>query len=217
MTVRRCVVIGDVIDSRAVEDRTAFRDVLADAITRTNDTIGDELAAPFAALKGVDEIGGVLETPAGSYRAIRTLTEALHPTAIRFAVVWGDVDIGVDEPDVARQDGPAFHRADDLLETITREDRYVGVDVPGAPEPYVTTVGNQMDLLCLWKSEWTERQAEVVRAYRVEGTVTAVAERFDVTVQAVSKILARANAKRILAIEADLDSAIDYLAREVAE
>lgn len=217
VTVRRCVVVGDVIESRDLEDRSAFRQVLTDALAEANEAVDDGVAAPFATLKGVDEIAGVLETPIGSYRAIRTLVEAIHPAAIRFAVVWGDVDVGIHERDVARQDGPAFHRADELLETIAREDRYVEVVVPGVPGPYVTTIGNQMDLLCIRKSEWTARQAEVVREYRDAESMAATAERLDVAVQTISKSLARANAKRLMTVESDLETTIEYIATEVVE
>lgn len=216
MSVDRCVVVGDVVGSRRVEDRAGLREVLADGVERANELLGDALVAPFATLKGVDELGGVLEDLAGSYRAIRTLVEAIHPTEIRFAVVWGEIDVGVDATDVASQDGPAFHRADALLEEIADEDRYVAFEAPGGPASLATTVGNQMELLCMWKAEWTERQAELVRHYREAGSMTAVAERLDVTVQTVSKTLGRARAERILAIEADLEAAMADLAAEVA-
>lgn len=221
MTERRCIVVGDVVASREVEDRVALRDVLADGIERANQTLEEALVAPFATLKGVDEVGGVLGTLAGSYRAIRTLVEAIHPAEIRFAVVWGEVDVGVDASDVARQDGPAFHRADELVAELARDDRYVGLDVGDGPgptqRPYVTTIANQMDLLCMWKAAWTGRQAEVVRRYRTADTMAEVAQALDVTVQTVSKTLGRAEADRILAIEADLEVTVDHLATQVAD
>jgi hypothetical protein len=231
----RCLVVGDVVSSRAVENRASLGGVPADGVERTNDVLRADpttaVVAPFATPQGVDEVGGVLETLAGSYRAVRTLVEAVHPAEIRFAVVWGEVDVGVDAPDVARQDGPAFHRADDLLAELASEDRYVGLDVEfatgGGPGdgrgterglgPYVTTIGNQMDLLCAWKVGWTERQVEVVRRYREADTMSAVAEGLDVTVQTVSKTLGRARGDRILAIERDLEEAVAHLANQVGE
>jgi len=237
VTARRCVVVGDVVASRQVEDRESLRDVLTDGIERTNEDLAreheDGLVAPFATLKGVDEVGGVLRTLAGSYRAVRTLVEAIHPAEIRFAVVWGEVDVGVGDPDVARQDGPAFHRADELLAELAESDRYVGLELQDGPatparrpsegtagggtDPCVRTIGNQMDLLCAWKAEWTERQTEVVRQYRGAETMAEVADRLGVTVQTVSKTLGRASAERILAIEDDLQVAVAHLAAEVAD
>lgn len=216
MSATRCVVVGDVVGSRAIADREQFRDVLLEGLERVNERVGDALVAPFATLKGVDEVGGVLETLAGSYRAVRTLVEAIHPTAIRFAVVWGEVDVGVDAADVASQDGPAFHRADELVSRVAEEERAVGLHVPGAPPALATTVENQMELLCMWKAGWTERQAEVVRCYRDAASMSAVAAELDVTVQTVSKTLDRAGAARILAIEDDLDDAVAALASEVS-
>jgi len=87
------VIVGDVVDSRAVEDREALHGRLESGMERANDAVGDRLVAPFTTLKGVDEVGGVLTDPGRAYHAVRELTDAIHPTAIRFAVVWGDVDV----------------------------------------------------------------------------------------------------------------------------
>jgi len=118
-------------------------------------------------------VGGVLTDPGRAYHAVRELTDAIHPTAIRFAVVWGDVDVGADADDVARMDGPAFHEADDLLGDVERADRYVSLSVDRT-DKWLVDPTNQIDLVCMWKAGWTARQMEVARRYRDLGEMAAV-------------------------------------------
>lgn len=211
MTTRRCVVVGDVVESRSVDDRERLHATLESGVERANVAVGDHLVAPFATLKGVDEVGGVLTDPGAAYRAIRELADAIHPTAIRFAVVWGRVDVGADASDVAKMDGPAFHEADDLLRDVEAASRYVGLSVADTEEWLVDLFANQMDLIFMWKDGWTPHQAEVMGLYRELETMAAVADRLDVSVQAVSQTLQRADSQRILAIERDLENAMDEL------
>ncbi|WEL22100.1 SatD family protein [Halorhabdus sp. BNX81] len=212
MTTRRCVVIGDVIGSREVDDRTALRDRLETGLEAVNDALADRLVAPFATLKGVDEVGGVLESPEGAYRALQLLTEAIHPTTMRVAIVHGSVDIGANTGDVAEMDGPAFHTADDALGRLDERERLVALSFEEAHSWQVGLIEAQMELLSMWKEAWTPRQAEVVRTYRDAATMGAAAKRLGVSVQSVSKTLKRARAVTIIEIEETLETALSHLA-----
>ena len=210
MTTRHCVVIGDVIGSRDVADRATLRKLIDDGVERVNDELADRLLAPFATLKGVDEVGGVLASVEGAYRAVRLLTEAIHPTAMRVAIVYGPVDVGIDTNDVAEMDGPAFHRADDALRGL--DERLVALSVEDAISWQVDLVEAEMELLSRWKEAWTPRQAEVVRTYREERTMGAAADRLEISVQSVSKTLKRAQAATIIEVEETLETALSHLA-----
>lgn len=210
MAAHRCVVVGDVVASRAETDRESLRRRLDEGMAEANEAVAGDVVAPFTTLKGVDEIGGVLATPARAYPALRAIAEAVHPTAIRFAVVWGELDVGLDETDVSKMDGPAFHEADALLTDLADSGRTVALSV-GADEWLERLVADQIDLLFMWKDEWTVTQADVVRQYREAGSMKAVAEQRDVSVQAVSQTLARADAARVLEIEAGLETAMAEL------
>jgi len=209
------VIVGDVVDSRSRTDRERLRTALEAGLDRANEVAREGLVAPFAVLKGVDEVGGVLETPAEAYAAIRAIAEALHPAEIRFAVVYGAVDVAPDADDVAVMDGPAFHRADELLATAETDDRWVGVDLGDGDDLLRTLLSDHVDLLFMIKANWTERQTEVVRLYRTEDTMDAVADRLGVSVQAVSQTLQAARARAVFDVEATLEAALARIAREV--
>lgn len=215
MASEHCVVVGDVIDSRKVEDREQLRRRLETGIARANDAVRNALAAPFEILKGVDELAGVLAGPATAYRAMRELTEAIHPAEIRFAVIWGTVDVGADASTVAAMDGPAFHRADESLARVERKNRYVSLAIGSSPGVFETLLEDLIELVLRRKDEWTERQTELVERYRELDSMTAVAEAEGVSTQAVSKGLSRADARRIGEIETDITAAFEQLDREV--
>lgn len=209
MSHRACVVVGDVVGSRSVEDRDRLRERLLDGLDRTNEALGDRLLAPFATLKGVDELGGVLDGPAGIDRAIMEIVEAIHPTEIRIAVAIGEIDVGVETGAIASMDGPAFHAADERLGALADAGRNVAI--AGVDGPLATAVEDLLDLVVHYRSTWTDRQAEVVSAYRTTESVSAVADRLDVTPQTVSRTLQRASGRRLLAIERDLESLVAAL------
>lgn len=216
MPPRRCVIIGDVIGSKSVEDRGALKARIDDGVALVNEELSNRLVAPFQPLKGVDEIGGVLADLRGAYHAVRVLTEAVHPVEIRFAIVWGDVDIGGDGDDVTEMDGPAFHDADDELAKLGDRDRYVAVVVDRPAKDWLERLlSNQFELLLILKHELTERQMEILRVYREVRRLAPVASEFDVTVQSISNTLKRARAQPMLDIEADLDVAVEQFAESI--
>lgn len=208
MGERRCVIVGDVVESRSVDDREALRSSLSEGLTRANEVLKDQIAAPFAVLKGVDEIGGVLTGPGRAYRALREIAEALHPVEIRFAVVHDEIDVGIGTSAVAEMDGPAFHEADRLLEHIASDDRAVALGDPDVQPWLLSLLEDQMHLLFTRKGAWTDYQAELVRGYRQKNNMQTLADELGVSVQTVSQTLSRANAESVIAIESNLETAM---------
>lgn len=208
MPKRYCVVIGDVVDSRSVDDREMLHRDLERGVECANDALADQMIAPFVILKGVDEIGGVLPDPSRVYRAIREINEAVHPTAIRFAVVQGRIDVGASKSDIVSMDGPAFHEADTLLDTIAHENQAIALSDPDVDPWLRQLIAHQIDLLLAWKQKWTPHQGAVVRQYRNESQMKAIAEQRDVSIQTVSQTLSRTGIERIIRTEKSLEKAM---------
>lgn len=196
------VVLGDVVASRSVEDRGALSERLAAACEAVGAANEDAVAAPFTPLKGVDELAGVLSSPAPIYDVVDGFRERLHPQELRVAVAAGEIDVGADTDDPARMDGPAFHRADDLLAEIGGTDFRFAMDL--GEDRLDATVADEVNLLLFRKREWTDRQREVVRRYRELGAQEAVADELGVSQPAVSRALERAMWPTIREIEGRL-------------
>lgn len=202
------VVLADVVGSREIEDRSAFRDSLTSALERANADHRSAIAAPFEIIKGLDEFGGVLAELAPAYELLDGILNELHPVAVRVAIASGGIDVGRLEDGVAALDGPAFHRADRVLEEITEADLYAGVDTG---EPADRLVTSALDLLLIARERRTDRQIEVIQAYERRGTQVAAAEELGIPQQAVSQALRRADYYRTRAIREQLMEGISSI------
>lgn len=206
MTGRYCVVLGDVVDSREIGDREAFQRTLTETLDAINEEFDDSLQAPFAVLKGVDEIGGVLRTVPPVAEIQRRLARAVHPQQIRIVAVLGRVDVNEEAGDVSTMDGEAFARADALLAELESDDFTFRLE---GDEPVLDDLlSDEINLLDMLRAEWTERQLEIVTRFDELDSQKAVAESLDVSPQAVSKALSRTKGQKVLAIEGRLAEAV---------
>lgn len=192
------VVLGDVVDSRAISDRDGFRETFASARERLAEAYGNAFVAGPSVLKGIDELGAVVSTLEPIYDVVRTLQHDLHPHAIRLAVASGDISVG-QAGSVAHMDGEAFHRATELLERIERDGLRFGLDTGN--QPLDTAVADEINLLVHLREGWTDRQREVVTRYERAETQRAVASDLDISQQAVSNVLQSASWPLIETIE----------------
>lgn len=200
--VHRYVLLGDVIRSREIEDRQAFRDRLAGVCEELTVRESEAIHADFEVLKGVDEFGGVLTSVTSLYDVVVTFQAALAPHRSRIVVAEGEVEQVGDSRRVGGMDGPAFHRADELLTAVGDGPRVV--DVRLADEALGHVVADEVNLLLHRRRQWTDRQREVVDAVADAGTQTAAAESLGVTQQAVSNVLASADWPLVDAVESRL-------------
>lgn len=196
------VLLGDVVDSRNIDDRVAFEESLRAACSDITATYADAFDAPLEPLKGIDEVGGVLSTPAPLYDVLDDLRAKLHPYELRVAVTRGTVDVGVETGDVSRMDGPAFHRADELISALERGTLRVALDLENAPLD--TAIADEVNLLFEVKRRWTDRQREVVASYRETDSQAETAAELGVSQAAVSQALSRASWPTVREIEARL-------------
>lgn len=196
---KRCVVLGDVVASRDIPDRAAFREQLLGTVEYVNRTFTEQVVADFALQKGVDEFGGVLASPVRVYDVVDEITRRVHPEAVRFAVCWGEVDVEPDASDVQRMDGRAFHRADDLQQSIADTPFRFAMDLDDPPLD--TTLADEVNLLLLRKADWTDRQHRVVARYEELGSQDAVADELAISQPAVSQALDRADYRLLREIE----------------
>lgn len=202
------VVIGDLVDSRAVPDRRRAAGTLRKALSEGTRAFAGELEAPPALTKGIDEFAAVLRSPAPVFRLCRRINFSIHPLRFRFAVIRGAIDIGIETGDAARMDGPAFHAASDGIDSIRgRKESYffqLGRDPQAAT--WLNVLANTVQVIM---NGWTANQVAVVALADEIGVQKEIAKRRKVTPQAVSDALKAANWSEVARAFALID---DYLA-----
>ena len=213
-TTRGVVVLCDVRGSREIPDRARFVARLDEALRGANRD-PDRLLGRFERQAGLDEFAGVL-LPGRSAAIVPELWEARHPVAVRYAVVAGALDVvpgpppDGGPPGAAGFDGPAFHRAVEILDGLRGGDRLVAVETgdPGE-DALLSALG---DLLYARLLEWTERQLEVVRTMRRSDAQEEAAGRLGVNQSTVSRALSAAQHERVAAARTAFEEALDRAA-----
>lgn len=187
-------LIGDVVGSRALEDRSGVQRALLAALEDLNRHLGPEtVAAPLRVTAG-DGVQGLLERAGAIVDIVVALEEALHPVSIVWGVGRGHLATDL-HADVALLDGPCFHHARQALEGARHDGVWLRSEGLGAPHDIV--LGSMFGLMGAVRSRWTDVQARYVR--EVRGRLQReVAERLGVSEPAVSKGL---SAARFAAVE----------------
>lgn len=199
MEKRYYVVLCDVISSRRIKDKRAFQKKLEKTCSMVNATYSGSIHAEFKILKGIDEIEGVLSNISNIYEIMALILEQLYPDSMRFVLVQDSVDIGVESRDTAKMDGPAFHKASDLMEDLKKSKLMFGMFT--GYELTDTLIAGEINLILLLKKNWSAKQHRIMREYRKTGNQNEVAKALGITQQAVSKVLTRSMWKEIGGIE----------------
>ena len=184
------VIVGDLIESRTKASRKELSRQLPLHIADVHRDYREEFVAPLVLTRGIDELSGVLKRPFMSYTICELLNERLYPSAFRFAVVTGILDVGVGSKDARKMDGPAFHKAADLMEQAKRDRlRYVfsvsGKKVASA-DPVLTELANLIQTI---RERQSDRQRYLIKLYEELNNQSDVAKELGVTQQTVSDAL----------------------------
>jgi SatD family (SatD) len=180
-------LIGDVVGSRELSDRAEVQRRLQATIGELNVELVGALAAPLKLVAG-DEVEGLLIGGEAVVDVVVALADALHPAALAWGLGLGPLTTDLSE-DVSVVDGPCLHLARGALESWEAKERWLspaGIDAPAG-----VAIGALFTLMWAIRAHWTDTQLRYVRGARL-GTQQDVAERFGVSKQAVSKVLASA-------------------------
>ena len=201
------VILGDVISSRRIRDREGFQHKLETILENINDTYAEDIFADFKIIKGIDEIGCVLSTMSNGYRIINAISEQLHPDSMRYVMVFDYIDAGIKTRDISKMDGPAFHKASDIISTLKKSKLMFDMSV--SDKMIDTAISGQINLILLTKKNWSSNQIQIVKEYKSTNNQDEVAKNLGISQQAVSKTLNRIMWKQIFGIEEKLNNIIE--------
>ena len=193
------VLLGDVISSRRINDRDNFQRKVREMCKKVNSTYTTDIYADLKILKGIDEIGGVLSNMSKCYEIINTILDQLYPYQMRFVFVLDYVDTALDTKDVAKMDGPAFHKASDIMSTLKKSKLIFDMSV--GDKVIDSAITGQINLILLLKRNRSIKQQRIVKEYEKTQNQSEVAENMGITQQAVSKTLNCSMWKEIRNIE----------------
>lgn len=168
-------VIGDIIESRKIENRQAVQLKLQSVLDVVNKKYEKSLASKFMITLG-DELQGLVRDKRTSVDIISFIVLEMLPICLRFGVGVGEISTDIVYDNSVKIDGSAYHRARKAIEEIKRrnggyEEIYTNFMIySGENTLKLDEMRNSVLSLCtVVISKWTERQAEIVREYFANG------------------------------------------------
>lgn len=201
------VLLGDVISSRALDRRDVFSRKIQAICDSVNQEFSDRLFAEFKILKGLDEIGGVLHGPAPVYKIVNLIAEELHPVSMNFVFVYNYVDTALEARDTAMMDGPAFHKAAAEMSKLKKS--HLTFYMACQDDLIDSAITGEVNLLLMVKKHWSSKQHMIVEQYKKVKSQKEVADRLNISQQAVSQALRSVRWKEIDAIEQQINGNLD--------
>ncbi|MBC2696546.1 MAG: hypothetical protein HF982_14970 [Desulfobacteraceae bacterium] len=193
------VLLGDVIQSRQIDNRDDFQKKIEETCKNINTMYAEGIYADFKILKGIDEIGGVLSSMSNIYKIITRILNDIYPNTIRFALVFDYIDTALETRNVTKMDGVAFHKASEMIRELKMSKLMFNMSVED--EMLDMSITGQINLIFLIKKNRSATQYNIVREYEKTKKQSEVAKKLRITQQAVSKNLKRSMWKEIRTFE----------------
>lgn len=203
MPKRFYVLLGDVVASRKIESRPEFQKKIEEVCYEINNQYHNSLYANFKIIKGLDEIGGVLTDISDIFRIITLVFDSIYPNLIRFALVYGHIDTGLETKDITKMDGPAFHKAASSITDLKES----GLLFKFSVDDIITdcAIEGEINLILMIKNRWTHKQYKIIREYKKSGNQSDVARAFQVKQSLIWRTLKHLNWKELNHIEKNLN------------
>jgi hypothetical protein len=227
------LLLGDVKSSRKIENRDYFQDKLIKSYNKLNEDYIEDFYAKFKIIKGLDEIGCVLTNPVHIYDMIIEILDQIHPQEMRFAIVYDTINTGLEgeKKDITKMDGPAFHRASELMNDLKNSKLYfdMSINIEEILDSNNTLYNKELshtineiikkELVKLInqtiskRQKWTEKQRNIIKEYDKFRNQKEVANKQNITQQAVSKQLKTADLKEIRNTEESVKEILDLYSK----
>lgn len=180
------VLLLDLVGSSQLADRQAATDRIQAAQAVVNSRFEKSWLAPLETTRG-DETAAVLKRADVIYDVLAGMTDEIHPLSLRAVIKHGELIAGLDTGRASIIDGPAFQRADQLMEELKATGKLILFDteLPTLDQP-LNALSN---LLLTRLSDLTELQRIVLRQYQLKRQGKAVAEALDRSQQQISTAL----------------------------
>lgn len=189
-------IIGDVRDSKNLSGRENIQNKFKEVLDKINEDYKCDIASAFSIAMG-DELQGLLKSNEHLLAIIFEIELKMSPVEFRFGVGFGDISTDLDSTNSLLNDGPAYHRARQMVEFIeTNEKKYGKADYnilfcsDQSTTPIDQLINAALSLATVIKSKWTDRQKEIISSYLAnEKNQYQTAESLGIGQSTVSKAL----------------------------
>ncbi len=197
-----CAVIGDIVDSRNLPDRSAAQDRLKSVLAAINGRYKEYIASSFTITLG-DEFQGLLSNAVHAFDIAEYIQRKMHPVRFRFGIGYDELFTGVDRNVSIGADGPAYYRARDMINSIkSKENSLLSYHPEILFESKNCDDGLINAVAVLYRQlekSWTDKQRRYIDLFldNIESQY-AIAKHFNVKQPSVNKAFERAGLYKYL-------------------
>lgn len=189
-------VIGDIIDSRSLDNRNQYQQQFKETLAYVNTTYHADIASRFMVTLG-DGFQGLLLNGNNVMNIVLDIEEKMDPLRLRFGIGIGEVSTSIATENSAEIDGPVYHYARQMIEDIERKATQrtqsqsnmmiYSTEATLAEDNLLNAI---LSLCTAIKSKWSDRQKEIIRAYRAnENNQNKTAQALNIAQSSVHRAL----------------------------
>lgn len=180
--MNRLVMIADIIDSRQLSNRAQIQKGLESRLGELNRHHG-QLLSPYTITLG-DEFQAVFSGADHLFPDILAIMRQLNPVELRFALGVGPLSTAINPEQAIGMDGPAFHRARDLLAGMKHDSRTLAVTGLAEDDGLQEAA---LGLFNLQLRKWRPNRLEILQRLLEEQDIAEIARHLDITERSVYK------------------------------
>ncbi|HSH35264.1 SatD family protein [Schnuerera sp.] len=157
-------IIGDIIDSRNIEDRSQIQEKLKKILRDVNIKYKEYVISKWTITLG-DEFQALIKPNLEIFKILDYISYKMDPIKIRFGMGLGEIYTNINYEKSIGADGPAYWNARDAIEIIHDNNNYgnskISYKSKNKNDEIINNLLNYTDWM---KENWTNTQREVLYA-----------------------------------------------------
>lgn len=161
-------VIGDIKDSRHLENRKEVQVHLQEILDRLNEKYKDHIVSKFLITLG-DEFQGLLCGGEHILDMVNEIRMEMYPVQLRFGIGFGQITTDIKSEMALGADGPGYYRAREAVELLKEREKKnrpvlaeICLRLDEKDQEKEVLLNTVFDLMYVVESGWTERQRETI-------------------------------------------------------
>ncbi len=161
-------VIGDIKDSRHLENRKEVQVHLQEILDRLNEKYKDHIVSKFLITLG-DEFQGLLCGGEYILDMVNEIRMEMYPVRLRFGIGFGQITTDIKSEMALGADGPGYYRAREAIELLKEREKKnrpvlaeICLRLDEKDQEKEVLLNTVFDLMYVVESGWTERQRETI-------------------------------------------------------
>lgn len=188
-------IIGDIVDSRKIHDRTLTQQNMTRVLNELNEMFAKSISSRFVITLG-DEFQGLFGRGDHVVAVLDYIEREMYPIKLRFGIGVGRITTRIDYNMPIGADGPAYYNARKMIEHIKMNKNKkmeiktnIGIEIDNNAS-ISELINSIFSLSNIIKSSWTDRQREVIKAYiKCNGSQISAAALIGVNQSTIQKVL----------------------------